>query len=753
MIKLAPKHVLFLLTFLCSISIVFAQQKKKPTDDLYNFVPGKIIVKLKDEVQTKVQYNAKGVGFTQTDIGKLLGIGDKVSNLKVLFSAKSVQQSIARKSAKKKDPRVPNPHTLKNTFLLVLNDKEENVLQLAEELKKRSDVEYAEPDYNYSVNDFTIDSEIIYPKSIKNNNNALVTAPNDPLYAQQTNITATNIDDVWEQYTVGDNSQTIAILDTGVDYTHPDLEANMWINEAELNGVAGFDDDGNGYIDDIRGWDFINLDNAPLDDNMHGTHVAGIAGAVGDNGIGIAGAAWNVKLMPIKVFQSNGVGNSSTIAEGVTYASENGASILNMSFGSYAESMTLRNALENAYATSVLVASAGNDGVGIGPCGGCAPSYPAAYTYVLGVEDSPKPPFGYTNYDSDGPIFSRYGNLLNYEVTAPGAGIMSTVPNGGYRTLTGTSMSAPLVAGAIALYNQQRPADSNELLFGNLINTSATYIDVLKAIEVTPTPMLTVISAIQKDTINGQNGNDFIEPGETIEILPLVKNYWGPTDDVRVGIEFAEFEDQTKATILEDEISIGSIRAYATLQDLTKSLKIKIADHVVNNVNIVFILKVWSGPNKEFMSESTEFVINVKNSVLLYGYYEEDLTLTANKEYLVSDNFAMAEGTLLTIEPGVKVYVSDNASIRINGSINAIGNKDERVTFLAENSSWGGVSLFGQSKFEYCVFRDVSGEAIFTNGSGSNIILHKCILVDNIANLLFHRESVWKIPRPTLYDP
>ena len=131
----------------------------------------------------------------------------------------------------------------------------------------------------------------------------------DPLYSSQTNITSTNIDDVWDQYTTGDGSQVIAILDTGVDYTHPDLEANTWINTEELNGVEGYDDDGNGYIDDIRGWDFINLDNAPLDDNMHGTHVAGIAGAVGNNGIGIAGAAWNVKLMPIKVFQSTGHGN------------------------------------------------------------------------------------------------------------------------------------------------------------------------------------------------------------------------------------------------------------------------------------------------------------------------------------------------------------------------------------------------------------------------------------------------------------
>ena len=130
------------------------------------------------------------------------------------------------------------------------------------------------------------------------------------MYSTQSNIVSTNIDDVWTDYNTGDGTQVIAIIDTGVDYTHPDLEANIWINTAEQNGVEGFDDDGNGYIDDIRGWDFINNDNAPLDDNMHGTHVAGIAGAVGNNGLGISGAAWNVKLMPIKVFQSSGRGNA-----------------------------------------------------------------------------------------------------------------------------------------------------------------------------------------------------------------------------------------------------------------------------------------------------------------------------------------------------------------------------------------------------------------------------------------------------------
>ena len=715
------KKTLLSIVFACLIVTVSAQ-KTKPFNDNFNYVPGKIIVKLKDNVDTKISYNAKGKGTSEVNIGQLLGIEGKVKSTTILFTEKAILKSVARKKQKSTDYKVPNPGTLKNIFLVDLNSKTENIQEILDNLNKNENVEYAEPDFNYDVNDFTIDSEIIYPKKETTKNTV---TPDDPLYSEQTNIAAVKIDKVWDAYGTGDGSQTIAILDTGIDYTHPDLADNIWINQAELNGVEGFDDDENGYIDDIRGWDFINLDNAPLDDNMHGTHVAGIAGAVGGNGIGIAGAVWNVKLMPVKVFQSNGFGNASTIAEGVTYASENGATILNMSFGSYAESFTLKSALENAYATSVLVASAGNDGICIGP-GKCpdkspsAPLYPGAYTYVLGVQDAA----GYSNYDQDGAIFSKYDNLLNYETTAPGTAIMSSVPNGGYRKLTGTSMSSPLLAGGVALYLQQKTDDSKELLFGNLINTAATFVDIEAAITVVPEPLLKVLSAMVLDTINGQNGNDFIEPNETIEIFPLVKNYWGPTDDVRIGIEFAEFEDQTKATILESEIAIGSISAYANLQDFTKSLKIEIADGVANNVNIKFNLKVWSGSDKEYLS-STEYVINVKNSILLYGIIDYDLTLFSDKEYLVSDNLIISKNATITINPGTIIKVGNNKKISVfdNARIIALGNKEANIIFEMEDISWSGF-LFSSnitSNFDYIEIKGISSFYCFQQSQNAII--------------------------------
>ena len=712
-----------------------------------NFKPGELIVKLKDNVDAGVTYAENGKAMSSFNIGELLGIEDKIESSSVMFHQKAIEASVLNSQKMKAvymskgmtNPK--DPLTMKNIFVLKTLNQQENILMLIEEIKNNPNVEYAEPNYIYSIDDFEV-GETIYDETTDNDSEQESSETSDatidvddPLYSSQTNITSTNIDDVWDQYTTGDGSQVIAILDTGGDYTHPDLEANTWINTEELNGVEGYDDDGNGYIDDIRGWDFINLDNAPLDDNMHGTHVAGIAGAVGNNGIGIAGAAWNVKLMHIKVFQSTGQGNAITIAEGVEYASSNGAHILNMSFGSYAESSTLKLALENAYSTSVLVAASGNDKLCIGP-GICpdfqvsARMYPAAYSFVLGIEDSEGI---YDNYDFDGPIATGFPvGLLNYEIKSPGSSIMSTIPGGGYAALSGTSMSAPLVAGGLALYNQEKPEDSNELLFGSLINSSSSTVDFLAAIGVVPTPNLKVISSVQRDTINGQNGNGFLEPGETIELLPLIKNYWGPTEDVRVGIEFAEFEDQTKATIIQNEIQIGSISAYATLQDLEESLKITISEGVANNVDIKFNLTVWSGPDQEYLSSPTEIVINVKNSILLFGILNEDLTLNPDREYLVSDNLILINNTTLTIPAGTTIKVSDDVMITINNnsSIQAIGNKNNRIIFKAEANYWKGFNTNGNvSIFEFVEFSGIFDPYLLNFGSSG--IFRNCLFYSN----------------------
>jgi len=731
---------------------IFSQTPAVVQQDLMNFEPGELIVKLKDDVDAGVYYEANGKAMSNFNTGELLGIEEKVASSKVMFHQSSIESSIqnqkrlaaqyaAQAAANPNDGYQPEPpKTMKNVFVLTTTSEQENILMLVEELKNNPNVDYAEPNYIYGIDDFEVGEIITAEQASKMtaSNSSSTIEVDDPLYSSQSNITATNIDDVWDQYTTGDGSQVIAILDTGGDYTHPDLEANTWTNEAELNGVEGYDDDGNGYIDDIRGWDFINIDNAPLDDNMHGTHVAGIAGAVGNNGIGIAGAAWDVKLMHIKVFQSTGQGNSITIAEGVEYASNNGATIINMSFGSFGESFTLKLALENAYASATLVAAAGNDRTAIGPCLACAPFYPAAYNFVFGVEDFVN---SYDNYDQDGPTFSGYTSLLNYELQAPGTSIMSTIPGGGYTPLTGTSMATPLVAGGLALYNQINPDDSKELTIGTLISTSNPNIDFLTALVTDPIPDLRVINFISRDTINNQNGNTFFEPGETIEILPLVKNYWGPTDDVRVGIEFAEFEDTSKATIVNDEIQIGSISAYATLQDLYETLKITISEGVANNVDIKFKLTAWSGSDQEYMSEPTEIVINVKNSILLYGVYNEDMTLTSDQEYLVTQNLIFMGNSVLTIEPGSRLVFSDGTTLIMqeNSKLICNGTNDELITLTSEANGWNGFYFPSQTRSEisYTII-----ENIYLFGSSTDVLFkHDSDNVD-IEDSIFSNLSI-----------
>lgn len=724
--------LLLLLTF---SSFVFAQTPAVVQQDLMNFEPGELIVKLKDDVDAGVYYEANGKAMSNFNIGELLGIEEKVASSKVMFHQSSIESSIqnqkrlaaqyaAQAAANPNNGYQPEPpRSMKNVFVITTTNEQENIPMIVEELKNNPNVDYAEPNYIYGIDDFEVGEIITAEQASKmtSSNSSSTIEVDDPLYSSQSNITATNIDDVWDQYTTGDGSQVIAILDTGVDYTHPDLEANIWINEAELNGVEGYDDDGNGYVDDIKGWDFHHQTNTPLDDNMHGTHVAGIAGAVGNNGIGIAGAAWDVKLMPIKVFQASGIGDSATIAQGVEYAFSNGATILNMSFGSYGESYTLKAALENAYGTSILVAAAGNNGICIGPGPFCAPMYPAAYSFVLGVEAEES----FSNYDQDGPVYSLYSSfLLNYELKAPGQEIISTIPNGGYSNLTGTSMATPLVSGALSLYNEYNADHTQELMFGNLINTSSdNWVDFYAAMDADPIPDIKILTAAVSDTIPGNTYQDF-EPdsGETIHLYPTVKNYWGLSEGVVISLELGGNELQNEyynsiITITQPETVTGSISAYATYQQLNNPLEFTIEDDVAHNTQIEFILKAWD-QNYPDQIHSIDFNLKIKNSIKLQGLIENDTILYADKEYLI-DNIVILKHANLIIKPGVVIKFGENEVMGTTGQLQlytesftdpdtgqtynkeskilALGTKDSLITFKRDSYYNGTGQINGYS--------------------------------------------------------
>jgi subtilisin family serine protease len=199
---------------------------------------------------------------------------------------------------------------------------------------------------------------------------ALMT-PNDPSFGllwglhnvgQTSGTGDADIDapEAWD-VTRGSAAVVVGIIDTGIDYTHPDLAANSWVNTAEIPG-NGIDDDGNGYVDDVRGWDFVNNDNDPMDDHYHGTHCAGTIGAVGNNGIGVVGVCHTVKLMALKFLSSSGSGYNSDAVEAVAYATANGATLTSNSWGGGGYSQALKDAIDAAGAAGKLfVAAAGNN--------------------------------------------------------------------------------------------------------------------------------------------------------------------------------------------------------------------------------------------------------------------------------------------------------------------------------------------------------------------------------------------------------
>ena len=305
--------------------------------------------------------------------------------------------------------------------------------------KQNEHIEYAEPNY------LSFSSETI---------------PNDPSFIEQwalDNTGQTNgtldadIDgpEAWD-ITTGSPDIVIAVIDTGVDWNHPDLAVNIWTNAGETAG-DNIDNDGNGYIDDMRGWDFVTVDpesvfdgrktppdNDPMDVQGHGTHCAGIIGAVGNNTLGITGVSWNSKIMPVRAGYKDTAGRGSLqhsdIAAAIIYATDNGADIINMSFGG-GTSETITSAIDYANASGViLIASAGNSGCN------CI-QYPAAFDSVLAV----------SSFDHNDVIAgsSNFGSWV--DIAAPGVSIYSTYANNSYQFLSGTSMAAPQVCGVAGL--------------------------------------------------------------------------------------------------------------------------------------------------------------------------------------------------------------------------------------------------------------------------------------------------------------
>lgn len=700
-------HYIFTVALTALMAIPAMAQDRNNEDEVvkvdarfsaYNYREGELIVKFKDQSAAQIKaprrtkFRTSGVNSIDATL-RALGVSE-VEELMPL----SGHQPVKRLARSVNGQTVTAP-AMNRVYLMRYNKaKVRNVEEAVAKLAKLKDVEYAEPNRivyalggaeAMAAQSKALDEAQQQTADGENRSGSF----NDPLFGNQWGLQSMQIPLLWQEPFITNKRPVIAILDTGVDIDHPDLKANIWTNAKEAEGAEEYDDDGNGFNDDVHGWDFVNQTGRIGDWNGHGTHCAGIAAAVGGNGIGIVGANPDALIMPVTVMQSDGTGDVATIIKGIDYAVANGADIISMSFGSYGESRAEEQALGRAYQKAFLVAAAGNDGMCLNhkhpEKGQTAPKpmYPASYTFVLGVQamDSEGYRAGFSNYDDNEPTYSEWGEdkLYNYELLAPGEDIESTYPGGNYKSLNGTSMATPMVAGALSRLIQTKEYANKEYLFGDLINAcSATGgLDIYKAFSIKDEdrkPDLSFVTYEMDDSTNVGDGDGRPDAGEIIDIYPIVRNSWGKAKNIKLSIELGENEDPQIVEFIKKEADFGSeLSAYGNGKS-AEPLRIKINDKCADNRNIKLVIKGTCDDSDNVIEQ--DVLLTVENGVEIGGVIKENTTLYPDMHYIVTKNIAVPEGVTLTIKPGTKLEFRDTYFTN-NGTINAIGKPDSLIVF------------------------------------------------------------------------
>ena len=653
---------------------------------------GQVIVKFKTGSGVRVQ-KVKGKFKTSA-----VSAVDRVMNaLGVAEAEELMPLSGAITTAKPRRAKAPNGRVVEEPDLSQLyclsfdTAKVKHVHEAVEMLKEVSEVEYAEPNYLafISADGAATDS---------------ATYVSEPLYSEQWAPAAINLPALWNMPLADAKRPVIAILDTGVDINHPDLKDNIWTNEKEANGSDFEDDDNNGYCDDVHGWDFIHntaIIGDGMDGNGHGTHCAGIAAAVGDNGIGITGANPNAMILPIKVMGDDGTGDIATIVRGIDYAVASGANILSMSLGG-SNSTAEYQALSKAYAAYIpIVAAAGNKRKSI--YGLSQPTFPAAYDIVLGVMASGQngQRASYSNYDPDGPFYTQYANtdrnysqkdntslgeFWNYDLMAPGTGIMSTLPGGKYGKLSGTSMATPLVAGALSRMLQVKGFDyaKDYGIFGDMAEAKMKGTDVFDAkaavsYDESSREVALRLLDITIDDKEFGDGDGNADAGETIAIYPTIRSLWGEAKNIKVSITENQNLNDSAYTIVENGADFGftvNSRGSATAKN---PIKIKIGEKVNDGYTIPLTFDfTCDNMSGEPMHTHQRAYIDVVNAVEIGGMITKNTTLYPNVHYRVTKNLAVPKGVTLTIKPGTVLKFEDNTGISVTTKMKKdyVGEKD-----------------------------------------------------------------------------
>lgn len=649
------------------------------------YVKGQVLVKFSDDQSVRVRKSGKR--YAAANFDALTEVLQKygVEEMEQLLPNEKPNRPLRKAQALNGD--IIQEKDLSQLYCLTLSGKHSReTMQLVNELNELDEVEFAEPNYKvYAFGESVIATDYT----------------GNPYASDQQYLDEYGVKKLWNKPIINPARPVIAIIDTGVDITHPDLMDNIWTNQKEADGEDGFDNDNNGFVGDVHGWDFVNNTGKMRDNNMHGTHVAGLA-AASNNGIGIIGANPQAFIMPITVLQSDGSGDMATIIKGIDYAVANGATVLNLSLGSYFNSHALRQALENAYQSAVIVAAAGNDGYPITKSCGLPPQpcFPAAYSFVLGVMATDTYGYlaGFSNFDCDGPNYSSVSSMndpdgFNYELKAPGYKLLSTVPGGKYAKLCGTSMAAPLVAGSISALQMVKQYDTQELLWGDLTHSD----NILEAYNLTAQPDLELMKVQVKErkeladeTEEDYGGDGEIDAGETVNIYPVLRTTWAAANNIQMHLEMGNNEDPDVVQILSGTVDFGkNLSSYGKAVSLNP-LQIKVPSGIADGRHIRFKL-VATCDNLDKAYEK-EFVLIATNMVKISGIVSSDRTLTADHIYYVNGNLAIPEGVTLTIEPGTHLEFAEGVGLSSNGKLIANGTPDKPIVFTGHKGAlWAGI--------------------------------------------------------------
>lgn len=701
---------------------------------------GQVLIKLAPDVQLKgpsLQGSAAlGAWTTQSALNTAL-TAQGVVRLEALFP-KAQAPKLGAMIESPLGERLPMPD-LTRWFRARLADPKADAEQAAIALGKAPGVAWAEPDYlrkPVGEPDAPTSRDVGSPSPSlplpaaegrgtlalpitvgEGRGEGLASDPNDPLYAQQWHLAATNVPQAWAYLESqglppgGNRDIVVAVIDTGVDLNHPDLAANLWTNSREIPG-NGVDDDANGYVDDVHGADMITNSGSPMDDHGHGTHVAGIIAAQANNALGGVGVAYNTQIMALKAAQYSGVLAVSDIAEAVYYAVTQGADVINMSFGGYARSQVEEDALTVAFGQAVLVAAAGNDGKVNLPCPLGRDMYPAAYNWVLGVMASTQSggKAGFSNYDC------TPHDTHEYELMAPGVDVWSTLPNAQYAAWDGTSMAAPVVAGIAALARTKwadKDVYSSRFIMGQIASNAAPVADAHASLTVSPEPELRYLQHWLFDTVAQSATNDadgIVDAGETVDLAIVIRNHWGKADPVTVTLEaWAEgaFQPDPYVAMITDTVNYGAIGSFnwddngliydsqGAITGVQHPFRFTVPITTPNDHVIPFRLTMaaFNGLDPSDMTIYyfvSRFYLLVQRGRELPAIIDYDMILTRDEYWIIPQQTLIEAGVSVTITAGAQVQFgsttpsspydeSSDPFLQVEGAFQGIGTLEEPI--------------------------------------------------------------------------